>query len=391
MANTLTHLVKAQYAKGFQAALEETLVAMDLANIREIKGGTTLNLPKLARHIVGDYTKYTNVTASDITTGNDQLVIDQTPVIMFSYDQSDKLENYLDVVAEQLARDVFTMKRYIEGKFFAQSSNAAFNSGTAVALNQTITNAASAANLFGIGAATLKNEGCDDSKLALVVDSFAAHVMGINTLGNTFSVADETIKRGYKGKWLDMDVYVSNNLTFTATLDLATAPADNDTVTIGGQTFTFKTTLGSTAGNVLIGANAAASQANLISAINGSAGAGSTYVAISQEDRNSKLVGITAAQGTNQVLITSIHGYRAVSSVMTTAANDWKDAVLRCLVMEKGAIDFGLQKEVSIEEREEPAKLVSNYFVWTKFGLKVTSTNARRMYEVRVLAQADEA
>jgi hypothetical protein len=215
--------------------------------------------------------------------------------------------------------------------------------------------------------------------------------MGINTLGNTFNVADETIKRGYKGNWLGMDVYVSNNLTFTATLDLATQPTDNDTVTIGGQVFTFKTTLGSTAGNVLIGASAAAAQANLISAVNGSAGAGSTYVAISQEDRNSKLVGITAAQGTNQVLITSIHGYRAVSSVMTNASNDWKDAILRCLVMEKGAIDFGLQKEVSIEEREEPSKLVSNYFVWTKFGLKVTSTNARRMYEVRVLSQADEA
>jgi hypothetical protein len=190
---------------------------------------------------------------------------------------------------------------------------------------------------------------------------------------------------------MGMDVYTSNNLTFTATLDLATAPADADTVTIGGVTFTFKTTLGATAGNVLIGANAAASQANLISAINGSAGAGSTYVALTDAIRNKKLIGISAAQGTNQVLLTSIHGYRAVSSSMTTAANDWKDAIIHALVMEKGAIHLVLQKEVSVEQRDEPLKLVTNYFVWSKFGIKTFTEGADRMYDVRLLSQADEA
>lgn len=48
----------------------------------------------------------------------------------------------------------------------------------------------------------------------------------------------------------------------------ATAPSDGDTVTIGGYTYTFKTTLGSTPFQVLIGVSAAVALDNLKSAIN---------------------------------------------------------------------------------------------------------------------------
>jgi hypothetical protein len=57
----------------------------------------------------------------------------------------------------------------------------------------------------------------------------------------------------------------------------ATAPANNDTVTIGATVYTFKTTLTGAANEVLIGASAAAALTNLKSAINATAGAGSTY------------------------------------------------------------------------------------------------------------------
>jgi len=53
---------------------------------------------------------------------------------------------------------------------------------------------------------------------------------------------------------------------------------DTETVTIEGKTYTFKTALvAGTPNEVLIGANAAASLDNLKSAINGSAGEGTTY------------------------------------------------------------------------------------------------------------------
>lgn len=57
-------------------------------------------------------------------------------------------------------------------------------------------------------------------------------------------------------------------------------PTDGDTVTIGTQTYTLKTTLvAGTANQVLIGASAATALANLKSAINGAGTAGTDYTA----------------------------------------------------------------------------------------------------------------
>lgn len=53
--------------------------------------------------------------------------------------------------------------------------------------------------------------------------------------------------------------------------------ANTQTVVIGGQTYTFNTSLTNTANNVLIGADATAMGNNLAAAINAGAGAGTTY------------------------------------------------------------------------------------------------------------------
>ena len=52
-----------------------------------LKDGTTVNFPTVGRMAVGSYTKYTNVTAQDIKTTNETLVINQTPMVMFAFDE----------------------------------------------------------------------------------------------------------------------------------------------------------------------------------------------------------------------------------------------------------------------------------------------------------------
>lgn len=67
--------------------------------------------------------------------------------------------------------------------------------------------------------------------------------------------------------------YAAQTLTGTGVF------ANNETVTIAGKVYTFQTTLTDVDGNVLIGANLAASLANLKAAINLESGAGTTYAA----------------------------------------------------------------------------------------------------------------
>lgn len=69
----------------------------------------------------------------------------------------------------------------------------------------------------------------------------------------------------------------NNGVSASATLTFAGQPANNDTVTINGVVYTFKTTLTNVAGNVKIGVDVATTLINLRNAINRTAGAGSKY------------------------------------------------------------------------------------------------------------------
>ena len=90
MANSLTDVVKLHYAEATQENLEKTLTAMDLAGMIDIPNGTTKNLPYVQMRATSNYTKYTNQTIQDVTTGNDTIVINTTPMVTFAMDVIDE-------------------------------------------------------------------------------------------------------------------------------------------------------------------------------------------------------------------------------------------------------------------------------------------------------------
>lgn len=110
--------------------------------------------------------------------------------------------------------------------------------------------------------------------------------------------------RGLLAKQTGFDVRLNTQATAVLTSD-ATNVANAETVNVGGKVYTFQTALTNVDGNVLIGASAAASLANLTAAVTLAAGSGTTYAAATTANANvatavatSTTITFTAAEAT---------------------------------------------------------------------------------------------
>jgi len=124
MANNFTSAVKQHWADMFQDNLEKDLLALEIAREENIPNGTTKNLPYINFQKPTNYVKYTAVTSVDAVTGNDQLVINQTPMVPFEIDRIDMDDNYLDVTPELIEGAGYMLKSAIDGDVLAQAANA---------------------------------------------------------------------------------------------------------------------------------------------------------------------------------------------------------------------------------------------------------------------------
>jgi len=402
MANTFTSVVKQHWANALQENLEKSLVAMELCEMMDIPNGTTKNLPRVSFQAPVDYTKYTGVTFKDVTTANDQLVIDTTPMVPFNIDALDVEDNYINMTPEIIRNAGYKLKEKIDGDVLAQALNATYkydnsgfgaNTGTLTPVALVTGASQNVSTVFGTAKAGLTNFGANADRLALVVDSFT--LVAINTLGlqtTGMNVADAAYTRGFRGTFGGMPVYEASNLTSTAILDLATQPTDGDTVEVMGVTFTFKTTLGTTAGNVLIGASADAAATNLAALITTPATTTAQGVALSA-DNIAKLYGVsaTATNASDIVTITSKRGNLLAKSTMTAAADDFRAQAINAIVVEKGAIKMALRDSVKIKDVEAVDTLVTNFMVYARYGIVTPQSGKDRMCRVYLQSVAAEA
>ena len=124
----------------------------------------------------------------------------------------------------------------------------------------------------------------------------AAKFFNLFAMGAGFSFADRALEsgmfmigggdrmiRGAAG-FGGLDVIVTNEVPRTAVYTLAANLTAADTVTVNGVVFTVVASP-SAAGDVDLGASAEVTIENLVAAINGGAGAGTAYVAVSTADR----------------------------------------------------------------------------------------------------------
>lgn len=123
-----------------------------------------------------------------------------------------------------------------------------------------------------------------------------------------------------------VDTYKGVCASGTLTSD-NTNVADGDTVTIGTKVYTFKTELGTTEGQVLIGANADASLLNLIRAINHSGTPGTDYHCAAAHPTVSAATSVTSHAFAVTAKADGADG-NAIATTETSAHLSWGAATL---------------------------------------------------------------
>jgi hypothetical protein len=173
----------------------------------------------------------------------------------------------------------------------------------------------------------------------------------------------------------------------------ATTPTATDTVTINGVVFTFQTTIGSTAGNVLAVTDGVTSMTNLQNFINAPSTTSANQVALTAANQ-ALMRGITASgvSGATGTLSLKAEGksYVVVSETLTPAADVWTAArqIQHQLFGKKGAVTFVAQKYPTIEVRDVPDKLGKNILPYILYGLKTFIKAKDKLVDVKIRSDA---
>lgn len=221
------------------------------------------------------------------------------------------------------------------------------------------------------------------------------HFMGqlkLQQAGRPTVFGDGVNTRGVVTTLFGWDILYSNNLPYTAVLTLTVQPTDGDTVTIAGVTLTYKTTIGTNAGNVLIGASAATARANLTTLLNTPDTTASTGVALSAENvfllRDKRRV-VAVDDTSTKVTITG-YGDIVVAKSMTSGSNVWGSQRQDALFLVAGSIDIVVQIPPHIEVIRDPKQFADNVKSLLGFGKKTYADGARQMVRVKIDASTTD-
>lgn len=395
---------KPQFDNAYEEVFQKALVAKKIMNTRfesMLKYGASVERVSydISAVLVRTVTRGSASTIDAITDSNETLTINLEKEAAFHISDGEATQAGPLNPGEEIGKQVgHKVALDLDGRCFAEVLNALYtfdagdlttmtSSGTPIAI-ATITNVPIMISRLN-AKLRFRNQQETSSNMVLVVDSYAAAAITEYLLGKNIDLAGAVFKNGYAGPVGGADLYISENLTGTAVLGLATTPTDGDTVVIGGVTFTFKTTLGSTAGNVLIGGSADAARANLAALINAPGTTTAQGVALSAANQivitNTLGLAATNNDTTNKMtLVGTGSGRLILSETFTDGTDAWDKNYINCYYGKRGAIDLVIQDMKPVDMRQTSDRRGTNVFSSYLAGIKTFADGAKKFLNVLI-------
>lgn len=392
---------KQDYILRYQDILMKKMVGMKIASTRfesNLKFGDTVvrTILDLSAVRVRSFTNLNDQTIDPLTDSEETMTVNVQVGAVFPIARLEKIQagplspgttagqkigekvaNYLDSVILKETMNAWA-------NFDTGNLTTAAASGTAITLSST-----TVPQMVAQTYAKLYSNNVSMTNVCWVLDPFSISQIAQFPIGKDITSNNTVFMNGFTGNLFGAEVYTSNNLTGEAVLSIATTPTDGDTIVINGVTFTFKTTLGSTAGNVAIGGSADAARLNLTELINapGTTDAGQVALSAADQIKITDTYGFTAtddAAANTMTLVGRGASRLTLSETLTDVTDTWTKNFVHAYYGMKGSIDVAIQDQPTMEMREEAKQLTTNIFNNVVAAVKTFTDGSQQFLDVHI-------
>jgi hypothetical protein len=393
---------KTAFDNAYQEVFQKVLVGKDsIANFRfepTLKYGGSVT--RFAYDISGVRVRNTSrgsaSTIDSVTDSSESLTINIEKEAVFHISDGEVTQtgplNPGEVIGGQVAIKVASD---LDARILYEAKNAsyAFDNGDLTSIASDLTpitlSSTTVPQMISRAPAKLKyrNNQMTQTNMCWIVDGYAASDFEQYLLSKNINIAEAVFKNGYAGTVHNAELFVSENLTGEALITLSGNPSNGETMTIGGVTITFVSSIGSTAGNVLIGAAATNTADNLAGLINNPGTTSSTQVALSADNQvlftdtlrlaatNSSGAVTVVGTGSGRLIITE-----AVTNLVVTRN------MLHCIYGKKGSVDVVVQDLSEVDMRPTDDRRGTNVFSSYLAGIKTYADGAKKFLDVKIAA-----
>lgn len=342
--------------------------------------------------------RYADVTNYDVTRTDESLTINSEYVVSFrmaakdNFQASPKLiadeaENQAQILSDQIDSDVL-------GEIFSATSTVDDGSIGGTAGNG-ITLAE--ANVYKIPNAVTKKFqrlNVNNGEMRAVVSPDYMEIRNNSVTSRATDLGDKAVIKPYRGEYGGYQHYVSNLIAGSAVITFGATPTANDVIVLEGQTFTFVSSIGSTAGNVLIGADAAAAKLAFETLVNAPTTTTATGVALGTTASSTVRMFINkiTAVATSATLTTvRVNGTGVISiSATFTSGSNTLTKKKQHLFFEKGdAPALAIQYDKVPDGGRVDGKYKVEEYIWgSLYGIKTFTDLAKRLVNVEIDASS---
>lgn len=400
MANSFSADFAEIWAKEQQIVFHKENVAMKIADTSfksQMSFWDTLNRPYRSSNNIQAYTRWTAITINDKTDTNEQLVVNKQYANWFYVDDFDRIQSSYNLIANYGRDEWVLLSNQVDADVLGEYSNATSTvddwtlggtSGNGIALTTS-----NVLQVLSASKRKLAKQNVPISDLFWVISpEFEDILIQQQAARNTW------MWDWFNKDWAIMDLYGfrlyrSNQTAGSAILALATQPTNGDTLTIQWVTFTFVSSIGTTAWNVLIGANVDVTRASLVALINDPSTTSSTQVALATNDKNKFIACVTATNDNTANTATVIYKWAWVLTVSETLT-DWTDTWTAVkqkqhnLFGRKGAVVLVMQSEPRPQIKQVPDKLWVNILNWVLYWVKTFADWAKQLVNAEIKSSA---